>query len=76
MTRPGYLVDKPAAPSAAARYFNQRVLPVAIDSLGGIEAGLEAVAQRTRRQPGTALAIACGLGFLATVLARRRSAIR
>jgi hypothetical protein len=46
----------------------QRVLPAMIDAAGGVEAVLEALAERTRRRPATVLGLAAGTGFLLSTL--------
>jgi hypothetical protein len=66
-----YLLDKPAPPTPARRWFDQRAMPVAIDAAGSMERALEDVAQATRRQPASVLAIAAAVGFLAATLLPR-----
>lgn len=64
-----YLLDQPKPPSALKVRFDQQVIPAAINAAGSVEAGLERVAQRARKQPLAALGAAFGLAFLATRLA-------
>jgi hypothetical protein len=71
MVGASYLVDKPAGPSAPRRFFNQRILPPAIDAAAKVEAVAERAAQGARRSPLAALGIAFGIGFLASTLPRR-----
>ncbi len=76
MLSPDYLLDKTPPPSALRQFFDQQVLPVAIDAAGSLEALLEDVARATRRRPVAALGIAFASAFLLSALAGRRPARR
>jgi hypothetical protein len=72
MVSPDYLAGKTADPSRLKHVFEQRLLPVAIDAAGSVEAALEGVARRTRRQPAVALGLACSASLLLSMLMIRR----
>jgi hypothetical protein len=72
MVSPKYLAGKTTVPSRFKRFFDRRVLPVAIDAAGSVEAVLEGVACRARRQPAVALGLACSASFLLSMLIGRR----
>jgi hypothetical protein len=63
MVSVGYLIDKPAAPSALRRFVNQRVIPQAIDAAGVVESAAYELGEQVRRRPGASLAVAALLGF-------------
>jgi anaerobic C4-dicarboxylate transporter len=67
-----YLVETARPPSDVKRYVNHHVIPAAIDAAGSVEAVLEILSQRTRRQPAMVLGVAAGAGFLLSVLTGRR----
>lgn len=74
MVTNSYMLDKPRRPSDLRRAFDQQVLPLVIDALGGVEQVVEQLALRTRRQPTMVLGMAAGAGVLLSLLAvpRRR----
>ncbi len=59
-----YLLDKPPAPSPAARFVHWNVEPVVINGLGAAEARIERLAEAIRRMPLRALGVALALGML------------
>ncbi len=62
MVDKSYMEAKPAPPSALKQYFDQVVMPVAIDMAGSVEAGLERVAVSVKQRPATTLGAALVLG--------------
>ena len=64
-----YLLKKESGPSALKVFFNQKVVPAAINLAGAVEGILEQVAIQVRRKPMPALAAALGTGTLITLLA-------
>jgi hypothetical protein len=64
MVSPNYALARPAPPSTVRRYFDQQVMPMAIDAAGELEALLEQLRQRTRRYPLTTLGLAACVGLV------------
>ena len=62
MVDASYMTENAGPPSAAKRYFDQEVIPAAIDALGGLEAGVEQVARAVKARPALVLAGALLLG--------------
>lgn len=71
MVSSNYIAGKSSAPSASKRFFDQQVLPVAIDAAGSVESVVESLAERIRGRPVGALWLALGLGVVLAVLAPR-----
>jgi hypothetical protein len=68
MVSENYLVKYSPAPSTVRRFFNQQIVPGAIDTVACLESGVERIAQGTRRQPVIMLGVAMGAGFLVSLL--------
>lgn len=60
---------KPSGPSAAKVFFDQRVIPVLIDTMGFAEAGLEHAASAARRAPARSIGLAVVAGMFMSLLA-------
>ncbi|WP_250265916.1 hypothetical protein [Rhodovastum atsumiense] len=73
LVQDGYLLDKPSPPSQPKLFFDQRVIPAAIDAAGAVEAVLERLAVRTRQRPVMVLGMAMGAGFLVSRLTGRHA---
>lgn len=71
MVSQSYVLEKPPPPSAAKVFFDQRVMPVAIDAAGAVEARVERLAGHARRQPIVAVSVAIGVGVLLSMLMGR-----
>jgi hypothetical protein len=71
MVSPNYALARPAPPSALRRYFDQQILPVAIDAAGELEALLEQASLRARHYPLTTLGVAACIGLALSRLVRR-----
>ena len=71
MVDQSYMLAKQPPPSAAKRFFDQRVMPVTIDLAGTLEAGLEHVAVTARAKPAVVLGAALVLGAAMAMLLRR-----
>lgn len=73
-----YLVRKPASPSVLKRFFDQRIMPAAIDGAGCLDMGITKVTGEFRRDPKLSVGLALALGALLAIRlssrrARRRS---
>ena len=68
MVDKSYMLERKPRPSPLKQYFDQTVLPVAIDAAGGMEAALERIAVSVKQRPaltlGAALAVGAGLSTL------------
>lgn len=64
MVSQAYMTEKPAGPSPVKVFFDQKVMPVAINAAGDFEGVLERVAIGARRAPVASLAAALGVGTL------------
>ena len=73
MVTQAYMTSRPPAPSGLQVFFDQRVMPVAIDAAAGLDRGAAALAERTRETPLRACLVAGLVGF-ATAVALRRQA--
>ncbi len=51
MVDDAYLLEKPSGPSAAKRFLDQVVLPIAIDAAGAGEDAVQRLSQRTGLRP-------------------------
>ena len=65
MVSSSYLVRKQIRPSALKRFFDQRIIPVAIDGAACLDIGFANAVHRLRRNPKTGLAL--GVGILLAV---------
>jgi hypothetical protein len=74
MVSENYLVQSSPAPSTVRRFFNQQIVPGAIDTVAYVESGVERIAQGTRRQPVMMLGVAMSAGFLVSLLRARLEA--
>ncbi len=74
MVTASYMTKKAPEPGALQRFFDWRVLPVAINAAGGFEVVLSRWSERARRQPWLAAGAAVACGFLLRDLVSRRSA--
>jgi len=61
---------KPAPPSALKRFFDQRIMPAAIDGAACLDMGLLKTAEHMRRNPAMALGVVTGMGVLLAVVAQ------
>lgn len=70
-----YLLRDPGSPSTTKRVLDQRVIPLLIDSAGGVEVAFERVAVNIRRSPAVSMCIALGIGALLSFMVpgRRRA---
>jgi hypothetical protein len=80
MVSSAYLVRKPAPPSALKQFFDQRMMPAAIDGAACLDMGITKVTREFRRDPkialGLALALALALGAVVAISLRSRRAWR
>ena len=78
MTSSAYLVRKPASPSELKRFFNQQIMPAAIDGAGFLDMGIAKVTREIRRNPkiGLGLALGLALGVLVAISHDSRRARR
>jgi hypothetical protein len=67
-----YLERKPAGPSPLKRFFDQRVMPVAIDAAACLDIGVANAGRQMRRTPMLGLALLLGIGVLVGAATRRR----
>jgi predicted secreted protein len=65
-----YALQKPRAPSPAARYLHWNAVPSIINALGAIEAQVERLAVTVRRAPAPTLAAAFTAAFVLALLPR------
>ena len=63
MVSSAYLVRKPAPPSELKRFFNQQIMPAAIDGAGFLDMGIAKVTREIRRNPNIGLGLALGLAL-------------
>ena len=68
-----YLIDKPPPPSGLHSFFNQRVIPAAIDAAGTVESAVYELGEQARAQPVTSLLAAGALGLVAGAIVFRLS---
>ena len=71
MVTSNYIEGKSSLSSGPKRFFDQQVLPVAIDAAGSVESVVESLAERVRGRPMGTLGLALGLGILLAVLVPR-----
>jgi hypothetical protein len=64
MVSSNYLLRKPTPPSDLKRFFDQRIMPVAIDGAACLDIGLAKTVEHVRRNPAVALGLAAGMGVL------------
>jgi hypothetical protein len=76
MVSSAYLVRKPASPSELKRFFDQRIIPAAIDGAGCLDMGIAKVTREFRRNPKIGLGLALGLGALVAISFSSRRARR
>ena len=67
MVSSSYLACKPAPPSELKRFFNQKIIPVAIDGAACLDIGFAHVVRQLRRNPKTGSGLALGMGILLAV---------
>jgi hypothetical protein len=72
MVSSSYLVRKPAPPSDLKRFFDQRIMPAAIDGAARLDMGLVKISEQMRRNPAMALGLAVGMGVLLAAWLRPR----
>lgn len=73
---PSYMLEKPPPPAAWKTFLDLKVLPVVIDTAGGMEGALEVISVRTRATPARSVGVALGIGYALgwlTVARRSRS---
>jgi hypothetical protein len=63
MISSAYLVRKPASPSELKRFFDQRIIPAAIDAAGCLDMGIAKVTREIQRNPKIGLGLALGLAL-------------
>lgn len=73
MVSEAYLQDRPGPPLAARRFFDQQVIPAAIDAAAAVEALAERLAVQVRRAPAPVLGAVLAAGFLAGWAGWRRA---
>ena len=74
MVGSSYLRRKPAPPSALKLFFDQRIMPMAIDGAASVEMGAASAGRHLRRNPAMSLGLALGTGILlAFVVSSRRT---
>ena len=73
MVSSSYLLRKPAAPSGFKQFFDQRILPAAIDGAACLDMGIAGAGRQLRRNPvlGLGLALAAGAFFAIAFRSRR-----
>jgi hypothetical protein len=76
MVSSAYLVRKPASPSELKRFFDQRIIPAAIDGAGCLDMGIAKVASEFRRRPKIGLGLSLALGALVAISLSSRRARR
>jgi hypothetical protein len=76
MVSSAYLVRKPASPSELKRFFDQRIIPAAIDGAGCVDMGIGRVVREFRRNPKIGLGLSLALGALVAISLRSRRARR
>jgi hypothetical protein len=75
MVSSSYLLRKPAAPSGLKQFFDQRILPAAIDGAACLDVGIASAGRELRRNPVLSLGLALGAGaFIAVAFRPRRGA--
>jgi hypothetical protein len=72
MVSSSYLNRKPAPPSELKRFFDQRVMPMAIDGAASLEIGVASAGRRLRRSPAMSLGLALGMAVLLAFVIRPR----
>ncbi len=71
-----YMLDRPPRPSPLKEYFDQQVIPAALNAVAPVEAALYRVSERARARPGAALLGALVLGYGLRWIAGHRRARR
>jgi hypothetical protein len=71
MVSSSYLVGKPSPPSGLKRFFDQRIIPAAIDGAAYLDVSIANAAHRLRRNPKIGLGL-LGMGILLAVRLSRR----
>jgi len=71
MVSSAYLVRKPAAPSELKRFFDQRIIPAAIDGAGCLDMGIANVTRQFRHNPKMGLGLALGALVTISLVSRR-----
>jgi hypothetical protein len=72
MVSSSYLNRKPAPPSELKRFFDQKIMPMAIDGAASLEVGVASAGRHLRRNPAMSLALALGMGILLAFVIRPR----
>jgi hypothetical protein len=67
-----YLERKPAGPSPLQRFFDQSIMPVAIDAAACLDIGAVKAGQQLRRNPMLGIGLLLGIGYLVGAASRRR----
>ena len=75
MVSSSYFARNPTQRSEFKRFFDQKIIPVAIDGAACLDIGFANVVRQLRRNPKTGLGLALGMGILLAVRhnARRTS---
>jgi hypothetical protein len=78
MVNSSYFNRKPPAPSALKRFFDQRVVPMAIDGAACLDIGFANAGRQVRRNPMLGVGVAVGVGILvaAALQPRRPRSVR
>ena len=64
MVSVGYMIDKPAPPSALKVFIDQKVIPQAIDAAGAVESAAYELGEQVKARPVASIAIAALVGVL------------
>jgi hypothetical protein len=74
MISSSYLRPKAAAPPGLKQFFDQRIMPAAIDGAACLDLGIAGAGRQLRRNPGAGLGLMLGMGvFLAVAFRARRA---
>jgi hypothetical protein len=72
MVGSSYLHRKPNPPSGLKLFFDQRIMPMAIDGAASLEVGVASAGEHLRRNPGSSLGLALGMGILIALVVKPR----
>ncbi len=71
MVDTSYPLHKPSRPSDLKRFFDQRLMPTAIDGAARLDIGIVKTVEHIRRNPAMALGLAIGMGALLAAWVRQ-----
>jgi hypothetical protein len=69
-----YLLREPPPPGELKRFFDQRIIPAAIDRAAWLDMGMLKTYQHMRRNPATAFGVATAMGVLLVACLKPRRA--